>query len=280
MGNLKIRTVTGSLLLSSISILFSTIFITKSLANQPNEKDLIKLLKTNACISCKLDHADLAFTDLYGVNLNGSNLEKSILINSILTGADLSFTNLTDANLSGSDLKDVNFTGSQLNGANLTNANMHGSNISRTQLITSRWHQAKGLNMNILHDDDILVLAGYKIRNNELKAAKKNISFILDRSGDNPSLLVLRASIQLKIGKHESAIDDLKIARNQFERDGDTKNTNIVELVLKNYYSVKEKEKRKSPGKGYGIEFLKAIKGIIPLLSPITKNFFLPLPIF
>ena len=133
------------------------------------------------------------------------------MINSILTGADLSFTNLTDANLSGSDLKDVNFTGSQLNGANLTNANMHGSNISRTQLITSRWHQAKGLNMSILHDDDILDLAGYKIRNNELKAAKKDISFILDRSGDNPSLLVLRASIQLKIGKHESAIDDLKL---------------------------------------------------------------------
>ena len=33
--------------------------------------------------------------------------------------------------------------------------------------------------MSILHDDDILDLAGYKIRNNELKAAKKDISFIL-----------------------------------------------------------------------------------------------------
>ena len=85
-------------------------------------------------------------------------------------------------------------------------------------------------------------------------------------------------SIQLKIGKHESAIDDLKIARNQFERDGDTKNANVIEQVLNNYYSVREKKKGRVPKRIWN-EF-KAIKGIIPLLSPITKNFFLPLPIF
>ena len=268
------------LLISGLIAIVPGILLSKAMASQPNQKDLETLLTTNKCISCDLSNANLAYANLNGSDLSGSRLSKATLINSILINSNMSNTDLSDANLYGSDLQGVDFTGSKLHGVNFNKANLHGSNISRDQLIKSKWHQAKGLNIRILEDRDLMELVEKYIKNNELQEAKRLVSFMLNRSSKSPNLLVLRATIQLKFGEYPAAINDLNIAKEQFEQNGDTESVNAIEEALSTYYNDKEKESNKYYGAGYGIQLLEAVKGIVPILTPITKRLLLPLPIF
>ena len=241
-----------------------------------NHNDVLELLSTNTCSFCNLSYADLAYSSLPRADMSGSKLSNAILVNSILTNANLSDADLSNANLSGSDLKYVDFTGAILRGTDFTNANLTGSSISRSQLVRSRWQRALGIDTSILLDTDIMELINIHLRANQLMAANNYLSSMLSRSNDDASLYLLRASINFKSGYINSAIHDLQMAIDIYERSGDVKSAHAVNEVLFSY-DINSEVTSKSYGPGYGIEMLDAIKSIVPILVPLTSKFLLPL---
>jgi len=122
-------------------------------------------------VDVNLRKADLTMTDLHGANLTGAllmeanlssailrgaklgwhqqgtaehyfiartNLQKAVLRNTDLTGADLDLCYLGDADLSDADLSDANLSGADLHGAKLNRTKLIGANLTTANL--SRGH--------------------------------------------------------------------------------------------------------------------------------------------
>lgn len=75
--------------------------------------------------------ADLSYTKLQVVNLEGANLRTAHLYGANLRGAKLQGANLRDANLYGAILVGANLYGADLRGANLYCATLYGANLER-----------------------------------------------------------------------------------------------------------------------------------------------------
>lgn len=100
---------------------FPVLLLFFSFTAQPQtlSESISTLLKTNACMQCDLQGADLSNRDLTDANLEAANL----------TGANLTNTNLRGANLSFSILKGVIFSDTKLAGSNLRNADLSDLDI-------------------------------------------------------------------------------------------------------------------------------------------------------
>ena len=97
-----------------------------------------------------LDRTDLSDINLAGANLKGANvsLKGKDISGTILTGADLSNSNLTGVDLSGKDLTATILTGanlsnSNLTGANLTSANLKDANVKKVDFTSADLTNAK-----------------------------------------------------------------------------------------------------------------------------------------
>ena len=107
--------------------------------------DLIRLLESKNCRSCKLQdadlvHADLRDADLRQAQLQRANLGKARLDGAQLSGANLSFTSLTGASLRGADLR-----GARLEGTDLRQADLSGALLDPGALSRSHWQRATGI---------------------------------------------------------------------------------------------------------------------------------------
>ena len=247
------------------------------LTKEVDHHDLVKLLSTNICISCNLSHADLAYSHLYGADISESKLSDAVLINSTLTNANLKDADLTNANLSGADLKGVNFMGATLDGTNFKNADLSGAIILREQLLQSRWRHAMGIDTSLLLDADLFDIVVMHLKSNQLAAAEQYLSLLLTRTNDDPSLFVLRASINFKSGDINSALNDLELASNMFAHRGDSEGAMAVEEVINSYDIHSANLQNNAYGSGHGIKMLNAVKSIVPLVLPLTSKFLLPL---
>lgn len=92
-----------------------------------NKKELKKILYEHKKWLCGEGgkRADLAYVNLVGVDLEGSNLTRASMVGAYLKGANLANANMMAANLSGADL-----IASNLTGTNLTNVILTGTNLS------------------------------------------------------------------------------------------------------------------------------------------------------
>ncbi|WP_280437795.1 pentapeptide repeat-containing protein [Nocardia carnea] len=84
-----------------------------------------------AClVETALTGANLSIAVLADANLTGAVLENANLTSTILDGANLTEAVLTRADLTGVNLQDVNLTGAFLDGANLPRATLTGANLT------------------------------------------------------------------------------------------------------------------------------------------------------
>ena len=128
-----------SVLIMFLSLIFSFFFLSGELFSY-KKSDLKKLRDTKKCIKCDLYGANLQFTNLSGANLNkanlrrsdltGANLNKAKLTGADLTGAILGGAILKDSILSWAKLVDADLTGADLRGANLTGTNLKNANLT------------------------------------------------------------------------------------------------------------------------------------------------------
>ena len=85
-------------------------------------------------IRADLKEADFRTADLVGVYMNGANLEKANLSESVPHLGRLAGANLREADLSKSTLSSADLTGTDLTGANLSGADLHGANLGQAIL--------------------------------------------------------------------------------------------------------------------------------------------------
>lgn len=95
----------------------------------PVEKNIQRLLKTNACPACDLTGADLSQSRLAKANLSGANLSGANL-----NLADLSGANLQQANLNKADLSKADLSFADLEGAEIRGTNLDGARFERTRI--------------------------------------------------------------------------------------------------------------------------------------------------
>ena len=137
-----------SVLIMFLSLILSFFFLSGELFAY-KKSDLKKLRDTKKCIKCDLYGANLQFTNLSGANLNKANLNKAILSETNLNKANLRRSDLTGANLNKAKLTGADLTGAILGGAilkdsilswaklvdaNLTGADLRGANLTGTNL--------------------------------------------------------------------------------------------------------------------------------------------------
>ena len=142
-----------SVLIMFLSLIFSFFFLSGELFSY-KKSDLKKLRDTKKCIKCDLYGANLQFTNLSGANLNKANLNKANLNKAILSETNLNKANLRRSDLTGADLNKAKLTGADLTGtilggailkdsilswaklvdANLTGADLRGANLTGTNL--------------------------------------------------------------------------------------------------------------------------------------------------
>jgi hypothetical protein len=118
-----------------------------------------QLLKTQQCIKCNLQFADLGGAylegahlgsanltgaNLTGANLGGADLEGADLGNAYLRGAHLGSAHLGNAYLTGADLGNADLTGADLEGAYLTGTDLGNANLKGAKL---KGAKLKGANL-------------------------------------------------------------------------------------------------------------------------------------
>lgn len=93
------------------------------------------LLKTNSCVNCDLEQAELSKANLTGTNLSGANVAFANLSQANLFGANLSNSNLTNSNMTGVNLDGANLFMAVMETTNLTGANLGGANLKQANLL-------------------------------------------------------------------------------------------------------------------------------------------------
>jgi len=85
-------------------------------------------------VRCNLREADLSGAILSGANLSDSDLRNVNLTGAILSGANLSDSDLRYVNLTGANLTGADLSGANLRKANLRKANLRNANLTRAML--------------------------------------------------------------------------------------------------------------------------------------------------
>ena len=103
-----------------------------------------------------LKKADLAMSNLRGINFSNANLEKAYLFKTNLRGANLQNAILINTQFADSDLSNTNLTGVDgrfvnLNGVDLSHANLSNANLYNAALMSANMQNANltGANLNL-----------------------------------------------------------------------------------------------------------------------------------
>jgi hypothetical protein len=93
-------------------------------------------------------HLNLAYTDLFALNLEGIHLEGAHLEAANLQGANLETANLQAAYLGGANLEGADLEGADLEGANLEGTHLEGAHLIKATLADARMAAADLLGTN------------------------------------------------------------------------------------------------------------------------------------
>ena len=260
-----------------IPLIFLSITILK-----PNSSHIYKLLNTNECSSCYLAAAELSYSNLTGSRLSSSNLKDAQLIYTDLSSADLTKANLKNAILVGANLSKADLTGANLQGADLSYANLSQATISLSQIRSTKFVKAIGLDYSLFEENDLTFLVNYYSSINNYHKVYNILSLLLEKNfGDKSDLLLQRSISLLHLGQIELALVDLSTASNILNEVDDPRSAKI-NLILSNIKSIiaQSNEPKNFSGLGYkaleGINSLSSLGNqFIPSLMPLVRVLYL-----
>lgn len=243
---------------------------------------LYQLLESNECISCQLESADLSYSNLKNARLSLSDLQKAQLIYTNLSSADLTNTNLEDAILVGANLSKANMTGANLKDADLSYANLSGATISLSQIRSSNFINAIGLDYSIFEKGDLIFLASQYSSANDYLKVYKVLTVLLNKSDiDKSDILLQRGIALLYIGQINLALKDISNASKLLTDKNDPRSKKI-DLILNDIQAIISQANEKNNVSGLGFKAFESINSLssigrnfVPSLLPLVRLLFL-----
>ena len=185
-----------------------------------HEENLIKLLSSRQCPTCKLNDVDLTHTDLRDANLKGAQLKRANLSQARLDGADLSGTDLSFTSLQGASLRGSDLRESKLIGTDLRRADLTGALLDPKSLDQSHWDGARGVTKGARSHAGLHNAGVDAAKAGKWDEAEKLFNAAIKADPEEPLSWVARGLSRGEQGKDDLASRDLAHAGQLFSDQG------------------------------------------------------------
>jgi len=245
-------------------------------ASADNHADLIQLLRSRSCRSCKLSDVDLMHADLRDAELEGAHLQRANLSQSKLDGADLRDSDLSFTSLRGASLRGADLRGSRLFGTDLRGSDLSGALLDDGALEQSHWDGAKGISRGArthagLHNAGVDASQAGRWHD-----AEQLFSAAIEAQPEEPLSWVARGLSRGEQGKNDMASRDLAHAGRLFGDQGDqVKADQLLAASRKVYESPDDPAAPK--GNGVGSALLSGALSAAQALAPIALKALMPM---
>ena len=237
--------------------------------------DLIRLLESKNCRSCKLQdadlvHADLRDADLRQAQLQRANLGQARLDGAQLSGANLSFTSLTGASLRGADLR-----GARLEGTDLRQADLSGALLDPSALSRSHWQRAIGIESVQLSYGELHNAGAEAAQQGRYPEAEQFFGEAIQKEPNAAISWVARGICRSEQGKTELAASDFNYASSLYAQRGEGVQAEQLKQAAEKL--TEPEESNSEGGNGAGSKALGGILSAFQFLAPLAMKGIIPL---
>ena len=237
-------------------------------------EDLVRLLESGRCRSCRLSDADLVLANLRDADLRGAQLQRANLSQAQLDGANLGGANLQFTSLVGASLRGADLRGALLAGSDLRQADLTGALLDRSALANAHWQQAKGIAIAQLSYGQLHNAGVEAHQAGEAPAAENWFSEAIRRQPEAAVSWVARGISRSQQGKHDLAANDFRYAATLYDHQGEAPTANQLRDAANRLTQPAAKE---ASANGMGGQLLGAAAAVVQLLGPLAVKALLPI---
>ncbi|MCT0223720.1 pentapeptide repeat-containing protein [Synechococcus sp. CS-1328] len=236
-------------------------------------EDVMRLMDSRACPSCKLQDADLVHADLRDAALQKAQLQRANLSRAQLDGADLRGANLNFASLQGASLRGADLRGAQLEGTDLRQADLSGAQFDANGLALSHWKGATGVTAEASSYASMHNAGVEAALQGRFPEAEEYFNKALLKQPDAPITWLARGITRAEQAKRDLAAMDFNYAATLYEQQGQPE---TAEKLRKGAEQV-AKDPSKQNGNGFGSGVLQGAIGIFQQLAPLAVKYLAPM---
>ena len=237
--------------------------------------DLIRLLESKNCRSCKLQDADLVHADLRDADLRQAQLQRANLGQARLDGAQLSGANLTFTSLTGASLRGADLRGARLEGTDLRQADLSGALLDPGALSRSHWQGATGIESAQLGYGELHNAGAEAAQQGRYPEAEQFFSAAIRKDPSAAISWVARGICRSEQGKTELAASDFNYASSLYAQGGEVVQAEQLKQAAEKL--AKADDSNGESGNGAGSKALGGVLSAFQFLAPIAAKAFLPM---
>ena len=237
--------------------------------------DLIRLLESKNCRSCKLQDADLVHADLRDADLRQAQLQRANLGHARLDGAQLSGANLSFTSLTGASLRGADLRGARLEGTDLRQADLSGALLDPGALSRSHWQRATGIESIQLSYGELHNAGAEAAQQGRYPEAEQFFGEAIRKEPSAAISWVARGICRSEQGKKGLAASDFNYAASLYAQRGEVEQAEQLKLAAEKVD--KAPESNTEAGNGVGSAAFSGILSAFQFLAPLAIKGLMPL---
>ena len=237
--------------------------------------DLIRLLESKNCRSCKLQDADLVHADLRDADLRQAQLQRANLGHARLDGAQLSGANLSFTSLAGASLRGADLRGARLEGTDLRQADLSGALLDPGALSRSHWQRATGIESIQLSYGELHNAGAEAAQQGRYPEAEQFFGEAIRKEPNAAISWVARGICRSEQGKKGLAASDFNYAASLYAQRGEVEQAEQLKLAAEKVD--KAPESNTEAGNGVGSAAFSGILSAFQFLAPLAIKGLMPL---
>lgn len=237
--------------------------------------DLIRLLESKNCRSCKLQDADLVHADLRDADLRQAQLQRANLGHARLDGAQLSGANLSFTSLAGASLRGADLRGARLEGTDLRQADLSGALLDPGALSRSHWQRATGIESIQLSYGELHTAGAEAAQQGRYPEAEQFFGEAIRKEPNAAISWVARGICRSEQGKKGLAASDFNYAASLYAQRGEVEQAEQLKLAAEKVD--KAPESNTEAGNGVGSAAFSGILSAFQFLAPLAIKGLMPL---
>ena len=237
--------------------------------------DLIRLLESKNCRSCKLQDADLVHADLRDADLRQAQLQRANLGHARLDGAQLSGANLSFTSLAGASLRGADLRGARLEGTDLRQADLSGALLDPGALSRSHWQRATGIESIQLSYGELHNAGAEAAQQGRYPEAEQFFGEAIRKEPSAAISWVARGICRSEQGKKGLVASDFNYAASLYAQRGEVEQAEQLKLAAEKVD--KAPESNTEAGNGVGSAAFSGILSAFQFLAPLAIKGLMPL---